>query len=304
MTVDALEYASDELLGLAMIMNTPIVIVEGYDDVPIYERLSAAASVDCEVYASENILRNKPGCEGVIENVGDIRDAADGIAIEKYILGIIDRDARFYRNAIAADPAILVLKYCSIESHFANCESIQYVIPKVTRVTAKLMAEDLHGEINAQITNRLMFLYLVSLEALKNACEKDYDASFGYGHTIKSIINQKLHEALEAKREGLIVFGESLGLTSSWDDLLKICKGKWLLEMFSDELYNYIKDLPELCKESKISQCQFCAKGELSKCLYKNPVFFSADIMRNHFFHNLECGELGYIKARMARMMH
>jgi len=304
MTVDVLEYASDELLGLAMIMNTPIVIVEGYDDVPIYERLSAAASIDCEVYASENILRNKAGCEGVIENVGDIRDAADGIPIEKYILGIIDRDARFYRNDIPADPAILILKYYSIESHFANSESIQYVIPKVTRATAKLMSEDLHCEINAEITSRLMFLYLVSLEALKNACEKNYEASFGYGHSIQSILKQKLHESLEAKREDLIVFGGSLGLTSSWEDLLRICKGKWLLEMFTDELYNYIKDLPGLCKAAKVSQCQFCAKGELSKCLYKNPVFFSADIMRNHFFHNLECGELTYIKARMGRMMH
>ena len=304
MTAEILEYSSDELLGLAMIMKTPIVIVEGYDDVPIYERLSINAPHDCLVFASENILCTKQGCEGVIENIEIIRNTSSGVPVEKYILGIIDRDARYYRNTEPQDPAILILRYYSIESHFVNLQSIKYLIPRMTRATSKLIQDNLYSKIHEEISDRLMFLYLVSLEALKNACVKEYKSEFGYKESIKAIINKKQHVALEHKRDDLLEFGRDLGLNNCWQDLLKICKGKWLLELFADELFLSIQGLPQLCGSARVTQCQFCARGEFKKCLYKNPSFFSADIMRSQMFHNTDCEELGYIRERMSQLLH
>ncbi|WP_224796377.1 hypothetical protein, partial [Pseudomonas fluorescens] len=73
---------------------------------------------------------------------------------------------------------------------------------------------------------------------------------------------------------------------------------------FTDELFAKIIDLPNLCKLAEVNQCQFCAKGEVSKCLYKNPSFFSADIMKNQLFHNIECDELEYVRARINRFIN
>lgn len=304
MSSNLLEYSADELLGLAKISGTPIVIVEGYDDVPIYERISDNTSASCLIFASENILCEAEGCEGVIKNISVIRETCDGIPVEKYVLGIIDRDARFYRNSIPADPALMVLDFYSIESHFVSQHSVRYLIPRVTRATNRLLQEQLCDDIYNELRERLMFLYLVSLEALKNACVQDYQSEFGYKDTIKSIVHRKLHLKLDAKKADLLEFGQSLNLTGTWQDILKICKGKWILEMFTDELFAKIIDLPNLCKLAAVNQCQFCAKGEVSKCLYKNPSFFSADIMKSQLFHNTECEELEYVRSRLNRLLN
>lgn len=304
MSVHILEYSSDELLGLAMISSTPIIIVEGFDDVPVYERLSSRTEHDCLVFASENLLSEAEGCEGVIKNIGIIRATANGVPVEKYVLGVIDRDARYYRSTLPSDPALFTLRYYSIESHFVNEQSIKYLIPKMTRATDKLIQEKLYQEIYDEICARLMFLYLVSLEALKKACVVGYAAEFGYKDSIRSILGRNLHVRLEDKRSELLSYGTSLGLSYNWQDLLKICKGKWILELFADELYSSIQSLPALCKLAKVAQCQFCAKGEAGKCLYKNPSFFSADIMRSQLFHNTECAELDYIKDRISQLLH
>ncbi|WP_288375726.1 DUF4435 domain-containing protein [uncultured Pseudomonas sp.] len=304
MNSNILKYSADELLGLAKISGTPIVIVEGFDDVPIYERISDSTSVSCLVFASENILCEAEGCEGVIRNISVIRDTCDGLPVEKYILGIIDRDARFYRNTVPTDPALMILDFYSIESHFVSQHSVRYLIPRVTRATNRLIQEQLCEQIYNELRDRLMFLYLVSLEALKNACIPDYKSAFGYKDSIKSIVHRQLHTQLEQKKEQLIEFGSSLNLTGSWQDILKICKGKWILEMFTDELFAKIINLPDLCKLAEVNQCQFCAKGEVSKCLYKNPSFFSADIMRSQLFHNIECDELQYVRGRIKRLLN
>lgn len=304
MNSNQLEYSADELLGLAKISRTPIVIVEGYDDVPIYERISDSISLDCLIFASENILCEAEGCEGVIKNISVIRETCDGIPVEQYVLGIIDRDARFYRNSIPEDPALMVLDFYSIESHFVSQHSVRYLIPKVTRATSRLLQEQLCDDIYNELRERLMFLYIVSLEALKNACVQDYVSDFGYRDSIKSIVCRNLHLKVQSKTTDLLEFGNSLDLTGTWQDVLKICKGKWILEMFTDELFAKIIDLPNLCKMAAVNQCQFCAKGEPSKCLYKNPSFFSADIMKHQLFHNAECEELQYIRLRLQGLVH
>ena len=304
MSQTPLEYAADELLSLSIIMGSPIIIVEGFDDVPIYERISDSISLNCEVYASENILCNEAGCAGVIKNIEIIRESADDLPVEKHILGIIDRDARFYRGEVPADPAILMLSPYSIESHYTSAEVIRYLLPQFTRATNRLISPELPEEIFNRIRSSIMWMYLTSLEALRNACESDYEALFGYGTSIKSILQQNLRQALEAKKESLEDFGRSLGLNECWNDLLKICKGKWLLEVFCEEVIKELGELPNLCAARAIPQCQFCTNHEPGKCLYKKPTFVNHSILAYSASLETSFLSLEYIKERMTTLLH
>ncbi|MGP6424592.1 MULTISPECIES: DUF4435 domain-containing protein [unclassified Pseudomonas] len=295
-------FDATELLNLAIISKRPVLVVEGIDDVPIYERLASSVGADCDVYASESLCKTREGCEGVIANIKDIREVADNIPVERYVLGIIDRDVRFYRGEMAVDPAIFTLEYYSIESHYVNNCSTAYLIPLATRATSKLIDESLIDSVHRSIVPELEFLYYVSLEALRNACESEYKSAFGYKKSIKSITNAGLHTEALKKKDELDQFANRLSLQNSMDTLLKICKGKWIFEIYGDRLYDAIKKLPGQCRESKITQCQFCANGnfDTKKCLYHTPAFTSSDILRSQAWHNTEVKSLEYIKAKLS----
>jgi hypothetical protein len=295
----SIAFSADELLNLAIMTKTSIIIVEGIDDVPIYERISLSVNIECDIYASETLYGKREGCNGVIENISEIRLVSSGISIEKYVLGIIDRDVRFYRNEIPGDPAIFTLNYYSIESHYISLCSTKYLIPRFTNATHKLIKESQIKRIHDHSIQHLEFLYYVSLEALKNACIRDYESEYGYSRPIKAIINQGLHEKIQAKRIELDHFASELGLSNSIDSILKICKGKWIHEVYSDILYGQIKKLPEDCFNSIIPRCQSCANGEPNKCLYRSPSFFNADMLRTHAFQNTDMKSLHYIKERL-----
>lgn len=298
-----MSFTADELLNLSIMTKSAILILEGSDDVPIYERLAESINLDCEIYASQNILSGREGCGGVIENIRSIREVSGSIGVEKYVLGVIDRDARYYRNEIPSDPAIFVLNYYSIESHFVDACSIKYLIPRVTRATNRLIREDDCVNVYERIKSKLMFLYLLSLEALKNACIVGYNSGYGYKAPIKSILNMQLHLTDAEKESNLRDFGFEHGLHEDWDSLLKICKGKWVHELYSDYLHEEIKNLPTKCSAGEVSKCQFCLNGDSNKCLYKNTAFISSDILRQQSFLNTEVYQLQYIKDRMLAMV-
>jgi len=301
-TSSVLAYTADELLNLAIMTKVPVLIVEGVDDIPIYERISMAASVNCDVYASETLAGGLEGCTGVINNIAEIRNISGNIPIENFVIGIIDRDVRFYRNEIPDDPAVFALDYYSIESHYISACSIEYLVPRFTKATKKLIKPETADNIYQSLCSGLSFLYYVSLEALRNACELDYVGEFGYSMSIKAILNKNLDKKLLEKQTILDVFAKSLGLSFSMDTLLKICKGKWIIEIYSDLLYEAIKNLPASCMDATIPQCQSCSNNEPNKCLYKKTSFVSADILMNQAYLNTDAASLNYIKDRIIQL--
>ena len=48
-------YEIDELLNEAIITGVPAILVEGIDDISVYDEISASVPFDVEVYAIENI---------------------------------------------------------------------------------------------------------------------------------------------------------------------------------------------------------------------------------------------------------
>ncbi|WP_066152733.1 hypothetical protein [Aliarcobacter cryaerophilus] len=117
-----LKYEADELLTESIMSKTPIIIVEGIDDIQIYEDIVLSLNRDIEVYASENLLISdgKSGTNGVKTCLKKIYDNSNGIDFSKFIMGIIDRDASYYRRDPLDIKGLFILNLYSIESHFVN----------------------------------------------------------------------------------------------------------------------------------------------------------------------------------------
>jgi len=292
-------FEPDELLATAIMSKIPVIVVEGHDDVPIYERLAVSVNKDCEVFASENLV-GVEGCSGVIKTVESIRACSGDIAVEDYILGVIDRDVRPYRNECPTDPAILMLELYSIESHFVTTEAVQLIVRKVTGATAALFDEDDAEKVFNIVRNNLNYLYLLALEPLRKACESTYSADYGFRDKLKEILGRGYpNKLLENKAEQLYEFAEAKGISESWEAILEICKGKWVLSTFMEVLRAEIENLPVHCKSTIISQCQYCINETFNKCLYRLKAKYTAPILEELIIQEPDLKRLDYIKSRI-----
>jgi hypothetical protein len=299
-----LTFEADELLNSAIMNKLPVIIVEGCDDIPIYERLALDMGRDCEVYASENILSGKAGCTGVLEHLSTIRDNSEGMDISPFVLGVIDRDARFYRGEIPSDDALLILEFYSIETHFVSAEAVRYLIERTTRATGHLTSEADATVIFDSIKSELEKLRVYSLEALRKACDQGYEARFGYGDKVRKILRSGHEQDLQNKEADLEAFGAAIGVGHGWGGLLAICKGKWLLEVFIDEFKTQIALLPQFCADSLISQCQSCLRQVHKNCLYKMTANFDVTHLQQMLMQDVSQPSFDYIRARFEGLVN
>lgn len=300
---EGLAFEADELLNSAIMNKLPVIIVEGCDDVPIYERLALSIGRDCEVYASENILSGRSGCSGVIEHLSTIRSNSEGMDIAPYILGIIDRDARYYRGEIPSDDALLVLEFYSIETHFVSSEAVRFLIERTTRATSHLTSDADAAIVFDKIKAELERLRIYSLEALRKACDQSYDSCVGYGDRVRAILRSGHEDVLQRKEADLEAFGAAIGVGNGWGGLLAICKGKWLLEVFIDEFKKQVALLPRLCADNLISQCQSCLKEVHKNCLYKMTANFDVTHLHQMLLQDIEQPSLDYIRTRFENLV-
>lgn len=299
-----LTFEADELLNSAIMNKLPVIIVEGCDDIPIYERLALDMGRDCEVYASENILSGKAGCSGVLEHLTTIRDNSEGMDISPYILGVIDRDARYYRGDIPSDNALLVLEFYSIETHFVSSEAVRFLVERTTRATGHLTSEADAAIIFESIKSELEKLRVFSLEALRKACDQGYDACIGYGDKVRAVLRSGHEDSLRGKEADLEAFGAAIGVEDGWGGLLAICKGKWLLEVFIDEFKKQVALLPQFCADGLISQCQSCLRQVHKNCLYKMTANFDVTHLRQMLLQDVSQPSFDYIRARFGGLVH
>lgn len=294
---------ADELLNEAIMSETPVIIVEGIDDIQVYEQIAESTGKYVEVYASENVKGITDGCKGVIESISVIREAANDMDIDKYVLGIIDADTRCYLDTVPNDSAILMLNWYSLESHFITEEATNYVIKNLTRASGKLLTDEVIANINETIKEQLFELYLISIEALRNACEKDYEAVLGYSMNLMEIKRRQLNTFDREKEEQLYAFANERGISKSWDNLLKVCKGKWLFIEYCYQLKRYIQSLSSQCADSVINQCQFCLVKAFEKCLYRVKTNFEEKQIEELILSNVSNGSFGYVQQKIDSMI-
>lgn len=300
---DWLSMEYDELLNEAIMSETPIVVVEGVDDVPVYENLCFSIDGNHEVIAIQNLKGKHEGSKSVVSFIEEINMLDFSGELEKYIIGIIDRDARFYRNELSVMPGLFVLKWYSMESHFITQEAVKSVLTQCTGLSRKLITNALIDEIYHEVVSAMMPLYFVGLESLRKACEVDYLSIATYSMNIDHLKNTGAYDRVLDKKQELSEFALSKSINHDVNGLFEVCKGKWLLNEFSSILIKKIKALKIRCGAREIECCQFCHVEASSLCSYKFESNYDTAQIRSIIKRHEGFTMFGYLKQRLDYMV-
>lgn len=293
----------DEVLNESIMTGVPSVIVEGIDDISIYVDISKRVPFDVEVYAVEHIEGFSAGCDKVIDAINALEDLPQTQhRLESHVLGIVDKDVRDFRGDMPSSTSVLVLKYYSIESHFASREVIGNTLRLCTKSSAGMVSDELCDLIMEEIEQKILDLYYHSLEALRNSLEKDYVADFAYSYLPGRVKDVNAKALIAAKRDELDLFANRLGLNRSISVVKSIARGKWLIDVFSEELVRCINGLQGLCREQKINSCLSCVTHAFDKCLYRMREGVHANTVKSLAFSHSVGREFDYIVDRISQI--
>lgn len=304
--MSSMEYDLFEILNISITNKIPSIIVEGRDDIQFYSDLSSSIDKEIDVVAIENIDGYSEGCSSLIQAFEDLNAAiANRIEYDLFILGIIDRDSRLFRNEIPSDlKGLFILKFYSFESHFVTPTTIRKLISFITNTSNLLMRSSLAiAIVETELKNKQESLYYCSVEALKNACERDYNGLLGYATKPGTVLkNEVMINNVLSKRDELDEYARNKSI--SIDDLKLITKGKWLLKWFIGNVLEEIKKLPNFCQNRRIAQCQYCETDKFSQCLYKikSDLNVTSPMLINYTRQLYDEPELDYIKDRIKQL--
>ncbi len=290
----------EEVLVSAIYRDKPTIIVEGKDDITIYEEILEYLDKKAEVIPVDILENYGDGCGGIIECFENVQIELNRNEInENYLLGIIDKDVRCFRGEMPDDlKGILVLQYYSIESHFVTDNHIKYLLSFITNVNKKFIDDDIIALIREKLREEYKELYYLSLEALKNACKSGYQEVLGYDKSAGAVSSNEyknsIMEEIMNKRNDLDDFANSLNV--DFNDIKDIAKGKWLLYTFCRCLFKITENLTYNCKNSNIKQCKYCEDEQYEKCLWKKNSFYQIDQIVNIVLNKIDINEIEYIK--------
>lgn len=289
---DAREWVTEGIMT-----KTPVVFVEGHDDIQFYSELCRRIGRQITVEAVENVEGYHGGSNGVINCIMDlqelIEEKQDNVG---YVLGIIDRDARFYRGEVPNLTALFILKKYSYESHFTTSYVLTQLIKNTTYAPESLINVQTLGYVEDGV--KYEELYYASLEALKNACTPGYDALVCYDDKAPNIFNHetKISDILRRKSE-LDQFAHEKNI--SINDVKLIAKGKWLLYIYCKGVWDKIQSLYQLCSSGLINQCNYCRAGTPDNCLWKSKIHYQIGQLQNVILNYIDENEVEYIKERL-----
>ncbi|HEM7185927.1 TPA: hypothetical protein U2I61_000357 [Providencia rettgeri] len=289
-----IEMKPSEFLNEAIMSETTFIIVEGVDDVPVYERLVESIEKKIIIVDIKNIT-NSEGCSGVKDFILDVNTTPFHDSISKHILGVIDRDIKPYRNEVINNVNnIIMLNYYSMESHFLSLKSVDYMIKNITRAGNLLNEYTLNLIYEKAIDEVVDFIFYPSLEALKNGCVENYKSLVGYKMSIEQIINMD-STLLEHKKDELDLFSKEKGINKNFDSILLMSKGKWILKLFCMNVVNLTDELHRMCKDGEILKCQYCTNKHENDCQYKKIKIGTIDVIVNDVLRRSSLVNLEYV---------
>ncbi len=290
-------YDPEEELADAFMHKTPLIVVEGVDDVPIYYRIAAKANLNPEIVAAEIYFDIDEGCEAVIEFTKQLQHQLTSNAeLLNYFLAIIDCDTRYYRNTIPNLTGIFILRYYSIESHFVTRNHTKELIRLLTNApSAKIINQDIDF-VETPFVNLLELLYYSSLEALKNSMIDTYTSLIGFSESIIRVINDsQLKDLILLKKQELDEFAENYNLSLDREVLKHISKGKWLLDIYVKGIVKGIKSLQTYCGQHRLQSCDCCKSGKPNKCMFKMSKGFQEQAIKAILLQHIDIEEITYI---------
>ena len=301
-----LKYDLFDMVSASIMNSEPIVIVEGKDDYSIYQTIANSINSQIQVYQVNEFENYEQGCTGVIKCMEVLQpkfgERPDNI---HKILGIIDRDTRYFRGEIPDLIGLFITKHYSIETYFATPENLRKLISKISFQTQQDINNDVLQFVQSNFESSIDTLYLLSLEALKNAVIVGYDSSLGYDDSPNKIsaphFLREVMPILTAKKHDLDAFAVLVDVTAN--DIKMIAKGKWYLHWFVKETYPRIKALKEQCRNGIIMQCRSCKVGNFDDCLFKTrQENYNLEILKDDllmFVDVIECEDIIAVLSRL-----
>lgn len=290
------KYEADEILNLAIMSKTPYIVVEGVDDIRIYEDIANSANVACEVYSVDMLEGLSGGNDGVIEAMEIIEslNMPIGKSAKDFVMGVIDRDSRYFRGEMPVLASVFSLNTYSLESHFVSSFTIKPSIDRLTRisVTDEIDVNAIYLRVEANIFD----VYYFSLEALRNAIDPNYQSIVGFSASAGRRKDTNTIAQLQSIKDDLDNFAAGLHLTSDIDSLRKFVKGKWLLTAYAEELFYEIEQLVTKCKASAIKQCRMCELDHKAPCLYQLRGGLNKNSLYSILKDFIEIPDFDYIK--------
>ncbi|EPF6144729.1 hypothetical protein LJQ30_001981 [Acinetobacter baumannii] len=258
-----------DLLNIAQMSETPYLIVEGVDDIPIYDKIKSLHNLNMEIISAREIEGIEPGCRGVEKIISILNNDHKETTLEKYIIGIADKDVKDFRNELKGFRNIIYTKYYSMETHLISDEVILKVIANFIRNPEKLIDRELVNDFWEYFNQEAKGLYYISLDALKKSLDAKHEACYTYSSGYNDTKNQKLLNKV-LNNPNLDAFQAQINLEYCSKSLRMICKGKWFIEFFCEKLTHFIKNLLESCVESnRATYCRTCILQMHNECLYK-----------------------------------
>lgn len=294
------KYEINELLNQAIITQTPVVIVEGTNDIKLYDEIVKVVPFDIDVYAIEHVKGYSEGCEQVIRAIEELNQITNNKhKLSNYMLGIIDKDVRDYRQEIPKVQPLLVLKYYSIESHFISINILPEITALVIRGKSNMFDHEVYHSMMQEIEQAVQSLYYFSLEALHNAMDPNYNSEFSYSYPAGRLGDLNAKNKIEQKQDYLNDFASNLGIKNSINTIKIIANGKWLLDMFASTFLNILENLKDKCANNEINRCISCSNGSCDKCMYRIEEGFTKKTIKNLILSNVRKAEIDYIVDRI-----
>lgn len=289
-------YDSRYLLTQAIMTEKPLVFVEGGDDVPIYQKMCNLANSQIDLQPIDNLFKSGLACGNVISIVQELEGlSASNKREQAFFLGIVDGDAQQYWRTPQVFNHLFRLKYYSIESYFLSSPNINGLISKTTKQKTPLDKKSLkfiYGTLHLSIKDDL---YYPALSALYKSCTPNSTTKFNYGMETKDYQNQQNTNPLNATEKAMLdSFATTKNITYNWENLLRICKGKWILDYFVNKYVETMRNLKDYCINNQIMQCTYGRNDRHNeKCLYKPNLNYQFNnikvLLRDEPPRNLNC---------------
>jgi len=288
----------------AVMTKRPLVVVEGKDDLSLYIELINYKNNKFNVKPIEYFKDCNSGCAEIENQVTFINQKySNGHLVYKYFKGIVDTDAKAFRNEKKERAGILYLDSYSFENSFVTEKSIIETIKTLTSVSREQLNIKLTTKVINLINTQVKEFYYITLEALRNAVEENYDSLLGFSDGYERFMfdnNQK--QLLQAKYNDLDAFAETHNISNgSILQMKTFCKGKWHLRFFLKSLLDYMNELHQACGQD-LTQCPLCEIGDLDNCLYKKHTSMSVTQLISVIKKDIKNSDLNYVRDNIENM--
>jgi len=290
-----------ESIAEAIINNEFFLLVEGVDDIPIYEKLLCEIVNDYNVQCFSNLSDYGVGCDALISTVENLTKTEPSIAVKKIWGAIIDLDSRFFRGTIPTHPQVTTLSRYSIENFFVNKESIVAILKTTTKCGD--LAETAAEHIMSAVIPTLQNLSIATAEAILHGVYEEYCGFCSFSTSVDTIKNKPdIRNSLEEWSDFILEQSRDVGFHQTVEDVLKFTKGKWLLNYFLAESIKKIRELHADCKDGSVFRCKSCNAGKYDCCQYKMQIGIDTKIGRGIVTSNFNPRTLEEVMISLSRL--